>query len=76
MTLELQSGALMLTRGQLLKVHGGAGATVRALEGSVWITEEGQSRDIVLGAGGCYRLRESGLAIVHALGGGAAVALN
>jgi hypothetical protein len=76
MRLEMQSGALRLARGELLKVLDGVGATVCALEGSVWITEEGQPRDIVLGAGGCYRLRKPGLAIVHPLGGGASVALN
>jgi hypothetical protein len=76
MRFELQSGALTLAQGQLLKVHDGKGATVCALEGSIWITEEGLPRDIVLDAGGCYRLREPGLAIVHALGGSASVTLN
>jgi hypothetical protein len=51
----------------------GAGSTVCAVEGSVWITEENQPRDIVLKPGACYRLRERGLALVNALGGTAAV---
>jgi len=76
MTLELQSGGLRLERGQMLKVRDGAGNTVCALEGAVWITENNQPQDIVLEAGGCYRLRKPGLAIVHALSGSAAVALN
>jgi hypothetical protein len=43
------------------------------VEGSVWITEENQQRDIVLDAGRCYRLRNAGLAIINSLGGEAAV---
>jgi hypothetical protein len=46
------------------------------VEGSVWITEENQPRDVVLGPGGCYRLKHAGLAIINALGGGAAVSFS
>jgi hypothetical protein len=45
------------------------------VEGSVWITEENQARDIVLAKGACYRLRNPGLAIINPLGGTAAVEL-
>jgi len=76
MKLEMQSGGLRLERGQMLKVRDGAGNTVCALEGAVWITEDHQARDIVLEQGNCYRLRNPGLAIVHALTRSAAVALN
>ena len=70
MKLELQSAGLRLDAGQMLKVRNGAGSTVCALEGSVWITEENQPRDVVLEPGRCYRLRQPGLAQVvadHAL---------
>jgi hypothetical protein len=73
MRLELKSGAVRLGPNQTLKVLDGAGSTVYALEGAVWITEENQPKDIVLQAGGCYRLRHLGVAIVNALGGEAAV---
>ena len=73
MRLELKSGAVRLGPNQTLKVLDGAGSTVYALEGAVWITEENQPKDIVLHAGGCYRLRHVGVAIVNALGGEAAV---
>ena len=76
MRIELESGRLRLTRNQPLKVRDGAGSTVCATEGSVWITEENQPQDIVLEPGRCYRLREPGLAIVHPLGGEAAVTLS
>ena len=75
MRLELKSGAVRLAPNQTLKVVDGAGSTVRALEGSVWITEENQGKDIVLQPGGSYQLRHVGVAIVNALGGEAAVSL-
>lgn len=76
MKLEMSRGAVKLGPNQTLKVRDGAGSTVCALEGSVWITEENDVRDIVLEAGGCYRLRHPGIAIVNPLGGEAAVALS
>ena len=75
MRMELQGGAVQLGPDQTLRLRDGAGATVCAVEGTVWITEENQSRDIVLAPGSCYRLRNAGLAIVNALGGSAAVSL-
>ena len=73
MRIELNAGAVKLGPNQTLRLRDSAGNTVCALEGSVWITEENQPRDIVLGPGGCYRLRNAGLAIVNALGGEASV---
>jgi hypothetical protein len=73
MRIELRSGAVQLGPNATLRVVDGAGSTVCAVEGSLWITEENQPRDIVLKAGGCYRLRERGIALVNALGGNAAV---
>jgi hypothetical protein len=73
MKLELGKGAVKLGPNQTLKVLDGAGSTVCAVQGSVWITEENQVKDIVLEQGGCYRLRQPGLAIVNSLGGEAAV---
>ena len=73
MRIELKSGAVHLGPNQTLKVMDGVGSTVCAVEGSVWITEENQAKDIVLERGACYRLRQKGLALVNALGGAAAV---
>ena len=73
MRIELNSGALRLAPNQTLRVVDGAGSTLCAVEGSVWITEEDQPRDIVLEHGACYRLRQKGLVLVNALGGAAAV---
>ena len=73
MHIELTTGAVQLGPNQTLRVVDGAGSTVCAVEGSVWITEENQPRDIVLTPGSCYRLRQRGVAVVNSLGGNAAV---
>ena len=73
MRLEFRQGAVQLGPNQTLRVVDGAGATVCAVQGAVWITEENQPRDIVLNPGSCYRLRERGLALINSLGGTAAV---
>ena len=75
MRLEMRQGAVKLGANQTLRVVDGAGSTVCAVQGSVWITEENDSRDIVLTPGGCYRLRNRGVALVNSLGGEAAVSL-
>jgi hypothetical protein len=76
MQIELRSGAVKLGPNQTLKVLDGAGSTVCAVEGSVWITEENQPRDIVLEARGCYQLQHAGVAVVNSLAGEAAVSLR
>jgi len=75
MRIELNAGAVKLAPNQTLRLRDGAGSTVCAVEGAVWITEENQPRDIVLEAGNCYRLRNAGLALINSLGGAAAVSL-
>jgi hypothetical protein len=55
-----------LQRGRFLRVMDGAGSTLTAHGGSVWITEQDSARDIVLRPGQTFRLRRSGLALVEA----------
>jgi hypothetical protein len=55
-----------LQRGRFLRVMDGAGSTVTAHAGSVWVTEEDGARDVVLRAGQSLRLRRRGLALVEA----------
>ena len=73
MRIELRTGALNLRRGQTLRVVDGAGRTVSAANGAVWITEENRPRDIVVEPGSSYQLSERGVAVIEALGGEAAV---
>ncbi len=76
MQIELSAGAVKLSPNQTLRLVDGAGSTVCAVEGAVWITEENDPRDIVLEAGSCYRLRHEGVAIVNSLSGDASVSLS
>ena len=76
MRIELRSGAVRLGPNQTLRVVDGAGSTLCAVEGPVWITEENQPQDIVLQSGGCYRLKHPGVALVNSLAGEAAIAVS
>lgn len=68
MRIELKNaGAVQLTDGQTLRVMDGAGTTVTCKEGTVWVTEEDQPRDVVLEAGACVRLKRAGLTLIQAL---------
>jgi hypothetical protein len=76
MRIELNSGDVRLAPDQTLKLVDSVGSTVCGVEGWVWITEENQARDVILGPGECYRLRHPGIALVNSLGRGAAVHLD
>ncbi len=68
MRIELRNaGAVHLGDGQTLRVMDGAGTTVMCKEGTVWVTEENQQRDVVLEAGACVRLKRAGLTLIQAL---------
>jgi hypothetical protein len=58
---------LQLSRGEAMPVRDGAGGTVYAHEGRVWITEEDARADVMLAAGESFRLARRGLAVVEAL---------
>jgi Protein of unknown function (DUF2917) len=75
MQIELNAGAVTLGPNQTLRVLDGAGRTVCAVQGAVWITEENDPNDIVLEAGHCYRLKHEGLAVLNSLSGAASVSL-
>jgi hypothetical protein len=66
MNLELDQDGLCMKSKQLLKVRGGAGHTIVCHSGSVWVTQERDRRDTVLGAGESFALDRSGLALVQA----------
>lgn len=68
MRIELRnSGAVHLEDGQTLRVLDGAGSTLVCKEGTLWITEENQPKDVVLEAGACVRLKRAGLTLIQAL---------
>jgi hypothetical protein len=59
-------GVFLEHRG-VMRVTGGTGLLVAAHAGTLWITEDGDQRDIIVTNGRSYRIRSDGLAIVNAL---------
>ena len=58
-----------LTERESLRLEDGTGLEVRCLLGSLWITEEGEREDTILGRGQSFVLDRPGLSLVTALGG-------
>lgn len=49
------NGEILMLRGrQHVRLHGAKGWTIRALGGAVWITQDGDLRDVVLEAGDSF----------------------
>jgi len=55
-----------LQRGRFLRVVDGAGSTLTAHGGEVWITEQDSTRDVLLRAGQSFTLERQGLTLVEA----------
>jgi DUF2917 family protein len=52
--------------GQMLRLHDATGWTVACRSGSVWITQEADTRDVFLDAGDSFILDRAGLALILA----------
>ena len=57
---------LQLRAREVLHIRDGRGLAVRCLGGSLWITQAGDTDDIVLKAGQCFVLDRHGLTLVSA----------
>jgi Protein of unknown function (DUF2917) len=68
MNLELNQDGLCLKRNQVVKVRGGIGHSIVCDSGTVWVTQDGDPRDVILNVGGSFRLDRDGLALVQAFG--------
>jgi len=51
---------------EVLNIRHGRGLAVRCLAGALWITQDGDTDDVVLEAGECFVLDRAGLALVSA----------
>lgn len=69
-------GALRLARGEPLRLQDPAGRHLSVLDGSVWVTQQGDPSDPVLAAGETFRFDRNGLALVTPIGGAAQVLLE
>jgi hypothetical protein len=57
---------IQLRAREVLKLRDGEGLAVRCLGGALWITQDGDTDDIVLKAGQCFVLDRPGVALVSA----------
>jgi hypothetical protein len=73
---KANSRPVRLDSGQLFEIRGGQGVELECHEGAVWITQSNDPLDIVLTAHESFVLEKSGLAIVSACGGPAAIAVR
>jgi hypothetical protein len=67
---------LRLNTSELLDISDGEGFTVVCLEGSAWITQSNDTRDVVLAAGQAFVLDKPGLALVCAAAGPAKLSIE
>jgi hypothetical protein len=67
---------IQLRAREVLDVRDGKGLAVRCLGGALWITQDGDTDDIVLKAGQCFVLDRPGLALVSAPVGPATVVIE
>ncbi len=54
MNLRVEAPVLSLEAGQFLSLDDACGTRIQSNEGTVWITEEGEPRDFVVGPGEAY----------------------
>jgi hypothetical protein len=66
MNQDLINGARELQKGRVRHVRAEAGRRVECLSGSIWITQDGDLRDIVLRAGEAFDFDRRGDALLSA----------
>ena len=67
MNLKLESPVLALEAGQFLALDNAGGTRIQPREGAVWITEEGETQDFIVGAGQAFVVKRRGRTLVQAL---------
>ena len=63
---ELINGTRLLGKGHIRHVRGDKGRRVELLSGSLWITQDGDLRDVVLGPGEAFDFDRRGDALLSA----------
>ena len=66
----------LLKAGLSRHIMHGKGKTVRVLEGHVWITQQGDQRDITLSPGDTFTLDRQGLTLLVAVGQPAVICVD
>ena len=73
MDLSPIAGSISLRSNQPLRIENGYGRRISVLEGHVWVTQDGDPRDIVLGAGDDFVFDRRAMAVLSALDGDARI---
>ena len=63
----ITSGPILLSARGIYRIEDGAGLRVECLSGALWITQEGDHRDITLEPGQSFQLDRGGMAVVYGL---------
>lgn len=69
-------GRLAIGSGNTLRVDDAQGRLLYVWQGSVWLTQEGDSRDHLLQAGDSFQLDRAGTALISSLDEGALISLT
>ncbi len=72
MNLSLHDGVVELLPGQILRLRAASGVSIGCDGGTLWVTQEGRTRDDFLSAGDALGITSAGLTLVEAMGGQAA----
>ncbi len=64
---DLNRAAITLRKGQLHRIHDGAGQRIEALSGALWVTIDHDLRDIVVAPGEGFSIDRNGDTLVSAL---------
>ena len=67
MNLQLEAPVLALEAGQIFSLDDACGTSIQAWAGTVWITEEGEPRDFVVGPGEAFVVTRAGRTLVQAV---------
>jgi len=67
MKIHMEDTSMELARNQMLTITGGLGMTVTCVRGSIWITQNNDSRDVVLATGEMFVVDRDGVALLSAM---------
>ena len=62
-------GATGMPRGSLLLIEHGRGMQIELWDGELWVTQEGDNRDYLIGPGAKFRLEREGIVLANSLKG-------
>ncbi len=67
MNIDISGSTLSLQRDAMITLREAIGVQVECLDGSLWITQEGEAQDTVLSSGEDFLVNHTGLTLILAL---------